>query len=68
MTTIRNLTLKPIKVPLPAGKTLRLGPKKDGVVRANAAKHPAVIRMVEAGTIEVLDGTSVGHGPRGARH
>lgn len=63
MKTIRNLTIKPIKVPLPGGKSLRLGPKADGVVRDQAAEHGAVKRMVEAGTIEVLGGTSFGHGP-----
>ncbi|MCO4771981.1 MAG: hypothetical protein KDA24_18260 [Deltaproteobacteria bacterium] len=63
MTTIRNLTIKPIKVPLPGGKSLRLGPKADGLVREGAEKHGAVIRMVEAGTIEVLTGSSHGHGP-----
>lgn len=63
MKTIRNLTVKPIKVPLPKGKSLRLGPKADGVVRDDAAEHAAVQRMVEAGTIEVLGGSSLGHGP-----
>jgi len=63
MPTIRNLTVKPIKVPLPAGKTLRLGPKADGIVRDNAVVHGGLVRMVEAGTIEILDGSSHGHGP-----
>jgi hypothetical protein len=63
MKTIRNLTIKPIKVPLPKGKTLRLGPKADGVVRDPAVEHGAVKRMIEAGVIEVLGGSSLGHGP-----
>ncbi len=56
MKTIRNLTRKPIKVPLPGGKVLRLGPKQDGSIRDQAAHHGAVQRMVEAGTIEIFDG------------
>lgn len=64
MKTIRNLTLKPIKVPLPGGKSLRLGPKADGMVHDKATQHGAVVRMVEAGSIEVLGGSSAGHGPQ----
>ena len=63
MKTVRNLTMKPIKVPLPGGKALRLGPKADGVVRENAAEHPSLLRMVEAGSILVLDGSSQAEGP-----
>ncbi len=64
MKTLRNLTLKPIKVPLPGGKSLRLGPKQDGTVHDKATTHGAVVRMIEAGTIEILGGTSAGHGPQ----
>ena len=63
MKTIRNLTFKPLKVPLPRGKALRLGPKADGLVQDVAADHPGVLRLIEAGTIAVLDGSSHGHGP-----
>ena len=63
MKTVRNLTSKPLKVPLPGGKTLRLGPRADGTVQDKAAHHPALQRMVDAETIEVLDGTAAGHGP-----
>jgi hypothetical protein len=67
MKTVRNLTIKPLKVPLPGGKTLRLGPKADGTITDKAAHHPALVRMVEAETIEVLGGTSAGHGPKAGR-
>jgi hypothetical protein len=67
MKTVRNMTLRPIKIPLPGGKQLRLGPKKDGTIRDNATTHAALLRMVEAGTIEVLDGSSAGHGPRAGK-
>ena len=64
MKTIRNLTRKPIKVPLPGGKSLRLGPNKDGTIQDRAVDHGGVRSLVEAGTIEVFDGSSAGHGPR----
>ncbi len=64
MKTIRNLTRKPIKVPLPGGKSLRLGPNKDGTIHDKAAEHAAVVAMVEADTIAIFDGSSAGHGPR----
>jgi hypothetical protein len=64
MKTIENKTLRPIKVPLPGGKTLRLGPKQSGQVRDGAEEHGAVKRMVEAGTIAVYGGVSLAHDPR----
>ena len=65
MKTIENKTIRPIKVPLPGGKTLRLGPKQSGQVRDGAEKHPGVLKMVEAGTIDVYDGFSLSRNPRG---
>jgi len=67
MKTIRNLTIRPIKVPLPKGKVLRLGPKADGIVRDDATDHAGLQRLVEAGTIEVLGGSSHGHGPQAGK-
>ena len=67
MKTVRNLTRKPIKVPLPGGKALRLGPGADGMVQDKAAHHPALLRMVEAETISILDGSAEGHGPAAKR-
>lgn len=67
MKTVRNLTQKPLKVPLPGGKSLRLGPRQDGTIDDKATHHGAVKRMVEAGTIEVLGGTSAGHGPNAGK-
>lgn len=67
MKTVRNLTHKPIKVPLPRGKSLRLGPNNDGTIRDRAAEHPALLRMVEAGTIEIFDGTTAGPNLRGGK-
>jgi len=64
MKTIRNLTRKPVKIPLPGGKSLRLGPNRDGTIQDKAADHAAVLAMVEDGTIAIFDGSSAGHGPR----
>ena len=54
MATITNKTAQPLSIPLRGGKTLHLGPKKSAEVAANAADHPRVQKLVEAGTIEVF--------------
>lgn len=54
MKTIRNKTQQPLRVPLPGGKTLHLGPRKDGQIADNAAEHAGLRRLVEAGSIEIL--------------
>lgn len=58
MPTISNKTRKPLRVPLPGGKILRLGPLKEGQVAANAVEFPALKALVEAGEIEIVDGAS----------
>jgi len=83
MKTVVNKSQAPVKVPLPRGKSLRLGPKKEGQIRDEAAEHPGLKKLVDAGTIEIFDGgsqqqsstgssgaghvTSRGHGGSGAR-
>lgn len=71
MATIANKTHTPIIVSLPGGKKLRLGPLKSAEVRAKAVEHPAVKRLVEAGTIQVTEtGRTSGHtnaGPKGGK-
>lgn len=64
MKTIRNLTPKALKVPLPRGKSLRLGPKQDGAIHDRGAEHPPLVALVEAGAVEIFDGVAGGHGPR----
>lgn len=54
MKEIRNATHKPIRVPLPQGKTLYLGPLQEGQVAPSALDHPPFKELVEAGEIEVL--------------
>lgn len=54
MKTIRNTTHQPLRVPLPQGKVLHLGPMKEGEIGAGAEDHPPFKELVEAGKIEVL--------------
>jgi hypothetical protein len=53
MKTIVNKTLQPLRVPLPGGKVLHLGPKKTGQIADGAAEHPALVKLIEAGSIEL---------------
>ena len=53
MKTIVNKTTRPLRVPLPGGKTLHLGPKKSGQIADPAADHPALRKLVEAGDIVI---------------
>lgn len=64
MKTIENKTRRPVKVPLPGGKFLRLGPLLSGQVRDDAEHHGAVKRLVEEGTITLYGGDTPSHGPK----
>ncbi len=55
MKTVLNTTSRLVKVTLPLGKVLRLGPRKTGEIADRAAEHPSVARLVTAGTIEIVD-------------
>jgi hypothetical protein len=55
MRTVKNLSATPIRLPLPGGKTLHLGPGMTGSVRDTAAEHPALKRMCESGILELGD-------------
>ena len=65
MKTVTNKTNAPIKVPLPRNKSLRLGPLKSGQVSDDHADRPGVAKMVEAGLIEISDGTGGSNSPGG---
>jgi len=54
MKDIRNKTHEPLRVPLPQGKTLHLGPLQTGEVGANALDHPPFKKLVDDGKVEVL--------------
>ncbi len=72
MPTIANKTLKAIAVPLPRGKKLHLGPGRSGQIAANAADHPPLKKLVDAGEIEIVaDGNepvATGAGGKANRH
>jgi hypothetical protein len=71
MKTVVNKTRTPLKVPLPRGKSLRLGPNKTGQIADGAAEHAGVKKLVEAGKIEIFDGGDASRGVSGdaaARH
>ena len=68
MPTISNKTEKPLRVPLPRGKVLHLGPRMCAQVAAIAAQHPPLTALVTAGTIEILeDGPSAAQGGLGGK-
>ena len=61
MASISNKTPKPLRVPLPQGKTLHLGAGKTGQVNAKALQHPPLLKLVEAGDLEIDDGGKSSH-------
>ena len=65
MKTIINKTHAPLKVPLPRGKALHLGPSKSGQIADGAAEHAGVQRLLKAGKIEIFDGGETPRGPTG---
>lgn len=65
MKIIRNQTHRPLRVPLPHGKVLHLGPKRTAEI-ADYLDHPPLKKMIDAGEIEVVgDGRRDGRGPHG---
>ena len=46
---IVNKTQKPVAVPLPGGKKLRLGPGKTGQITPKAAEHAPLKKLIEEG-------------------
>jgi hypothetical protein len=56
MKALVNKTQRPLKIPLPGGKTLRLAPGKSGEIRDDVLENPSVKKMIEAGDIEVQEG------------
>jgi hypothetical protein len=53
---VSNKTKRPLSVPLPGGKKLRLGPGKTGQISPKAAQHPRVKKLIDDGELEILDG------------
>jgi hypothetical protein len=55
MKTLINKTRAPLKVVLPAGKALRLGPGKSGQIR-DEDETEAIRKLVESGDLELHHG------------
>ena len=55
MKTIVNKTHAPLRVPLPQGKVLHLGPLKEGQISHKEVDHEPLQRLIEEGKIEVRD-------------
>ena len=53
MPAVTNKTGKPLSISLPRGKTLHLGPRKSGQISSHDIEHPALKKLVDAGTIEI---------------
>ena len=71
MKSILNKTSAPLRIPLPRGKVLHLGPRKTGQINDPAADHPPILKLIEAGTLEVVaDGAqgATGQGEGSAVH
>jgi hypothetical protein len=67
MKTIRNKTPRPMKIRLPGGKTLHLGPAKSGQISDKAAAHATIRKLADDGLIELIDHEApVGGGTRSA--
>ena len=66
MKSVSNKSRKPLRIPLPGGKALFLGPGKTGQIADRAADLPAVKRLLDAGEIEIHgEGTGpAGGGPQ----
>ncbi len=53
---ISNKTHRPLRVPLPGGKKLHLAPNGKAKITPKNAEHPGVQKLVEEGTVEIIDG------------
>lgn len=71
MKTVLNKTHDPIRVPLPRGKTLHLGPRKTGQISNNDLEHQPLQKLVSEGVLEIKEDAAGGkgtHGEQGAPH
>ena len=60
MRSVTNKTNKPLAIPLPRGKVLRIGPRKTGQISTDDIDHRPLKKMAEAGEIEIHE---EGHTP-----
>ena len=72
---IRNATHDPLRVPLPQGKILHLGPNQTGQISHKDVDHEPFQKLVEAGKVVVEDESGTAHvdhqqgkGPHASTH
>ena len=65
---ITNKTKRPLKVPLPDGKKLFLGPGKTGQITPKAAEHPPLVELIEAGDRETDESSGGRNSPASDSH
>ncbi len=58
---ITNKTKRPLRLPLPGGKTLFLAPGGTAQVAPKAKQHPPLMEFVEAGKVELDDNAHSTH-------
>lgn len=58
MKTIRNKTHAPVRVPLPRGKVLHLGPDQEGQIAHTDVDHEPLQRLVGSDVLEIIDDQS----------
>ena len=63
MKTVRNKSHRPLKVHLSRGKTLHLGPLKEGQISAHDVEAAGVKRLVEAAPAAAPHADKHGHHP-----
>lgn len=71
MKSVLNKTHRPLRVHLPGGKILHLGPGKEGQIGEHDADHPGVSRLLESQELEIVGdgaGASSSRGSSGATH
>ena len=56
MKTIQNKTARPLRLSLPGGKTLHLGPGKTGQISDKALERESTRKLLDAGEIEIVSG------------
>lgn len=56
--TIRNKTHAPVRVPLPRGKVLHLGPDQEGQIAHTDVDHAPLQELVTKEVLEVVDDQS----------
>ncbi len=61
MASVRNKTHRPLRVPLPQGKTLHLNPNQTGQV-GDHADHPPLKKLIDAGDLELIEDGGHGRG------